>query len=280
MLAAEFPNDNPDLHEGTIWVCLEVTGAPVAERRPAPPPPVLVVIEPVVETTLHPVIETLAEPILPSTVEAIAPPVVEPVVDVEPPVARESGIFMTFSSLKDEESLDEDGEILVEELGPLEDAILEAAVEPVLEPMIEPVIEPALEAVEAVEAIVEPEPAVVAPVVEAFVEPEPLSEPLSTIAPPAPDDAWVTFVSTLVDIAIAQGATAAAGELPSTLDTDKTAQAWAGILRGTSEDWDAIGGSMLDEWAADTLARMTGVDAQVLKRELRARGIAAFGLAA
>jgi hypothetical protein len=83
-----------------------------------------------------------------------------------------------------------------------------------------------------------------------------------------------------VEIAIGQGAAAAAGELPSALDADKTAQAWAAILRGTSEDWDAIGGSMLDEWAADTLARMTGGDAQVLKRELRARGIAAFGLAA
>src|SRR5262245_21744544 len=116
MLSAEFPNDNPDLHEGTIWVCLDVTGAPVAERhlrivpaQPAPP------VE--VEEAPHPVIATLVEPILPPTVE----PIVE-----EPPVARESGIFMTFSSLKDEDELDEDAEILVEELGPLEDAILEA----------------------------------------------------------------------------------------------------------------------------------------------------------
>ena len=37
---------------------------------------------------------------------------------------------------------------------------------------------------------------------------------------------------------------------------------------------------MLDEWAADTLARATGADTQTLKRELRARGVAAFGLAA
>jgi hypothetical protein len=274
MLAAEFPNDNPDLHEGTIWVCLEVTGAPVAERHlravPIPVPIAIapVVVEPipppVIEADVHPVIATLAEPILPSTVELeIA---VEPVADVEPPAARESGIFMTFSALKEEEEdVDEEGEILVEELGPLEDAILEAAVviEPVMEPAMEPVMEP------VVAATVE---------VEAFVEPEPIV--LSTIAPPPPDDAWVGFVSTLVDIAMAHGATAAAAELPSSLDGDAIALAWAGILRGTSEDWDAVGGSMLDEWAAGTLARVTGADVQVLKRELRARGVAAFGLAA
>ena len=27
-LAAEFPNDNPELHRGVSWVCLDVTGAP------------------------------------------------------------------------------------------------------------------------------------------------------------------------------------------------------------------------------------------------------------
>lgn len=249
MLAAEFPNDNPDLHDGTIWVCLDVTGAPVAERRP---PPVRIVVEraaepfvdPFVEPVIHPVIETLAEPILPSTVEAV----VEAVVEIEPPVARESGIFMTFSSLREDEELDEEGEILVEEIGPLEDAVLEQVV-----------------------VVAEPEP-----IVAAQAEPE----PITTIAPPPPDDPYVTFVSTLVEIAIAHGATAAAGELPATLGGDKVAQAWAGIIRGTSEDWDAVGGSMLDEWAADTLARATGADAQVLKRDLRARGIAAFGLAA
>jgi hypothetical protein len=256
-LSAEFPNDNPDLHEGTIWVCLELTGAPVAERRPQAvvviEPIVAPVFEPVVASLAHPVIATLAEPILPPTVEASVEspgePAVEPVIAAEPPVARESGIFMTFSSLAEhggaEEELDEEGEILVEELGPLEDAILEVVIAPASEPVIEAT-----------------------------------AEPVSTIVPPPPDDPYVTFVGTLVEIAMAHGATAAAGELPATLDADEVAQAWAGILRGTSEDWDAVGGSMLDEWAAGTLARVTGADAQLLKRELRARGVAAFGLAA
>lgn len=257
MLAAEFPNDNPALHEGTIWVCLEVTGAPVAERRLEVAPVVIVpaavepsIVDPFSEAPVHPVIETLAEPILPSTLEPIVD--VEPAPPPPPPPPRESGIFMTFSSLQhDEEDLDEEGEILVEELGPLEDAVLEQVVAEVA---------PAIEVADAV--------AEIAPA------------PVATIAPSPCDDAYVTFVGALVDIAIAHGASAAAGELPATLDGDKTAQAWAGILRGTSEDWDAIGGSMLDEWAAATLARVTGADANVLKRDLRARGIAAFGLAA
>lgn len=269
MLAAEFPNDNPDLHEGAVWVCLDVTGAPSAERRVRAR---AVVLEPVI----HSVIATLAEPILPSTVETLcelaaepvaeptAPPIAEPVVEIEPPTARESGIFMTFSSLREDEEHDEEGEILVEELGPLEDAILEVASEPVV--------------AEVVEAFVEP---VIEPTVEPNTEPnvEPATAPVATIAPPPSDDPYVTFVSTLVDIAMPLS-TNAASELPALLEVNSIARAWAGILRGTSEDWDAVGGSMLDEWAADTLAKATGVDAQTLKRELRARGIAAFGLAA
>jgi hypothetical protein len=31
---AEFPNDNPELHEGALWTCPEVCGAPRALRIP------------------------------------------------------------------------------------------------------------------------------------------------------------------------------------------------------------------------------------------------------
>ena len=30
--AAEFPNDNPELHDGTLWICLEVCSAPRPTR--------------------------------------------------------------------------------------------------------------------------------------------------------------------------------------------------------------------------------------------------------
>ena len=53
-------------------------------------------------------------------------------------------------------------------------------------------------------------------------------------------------------------------------------------MRGTSEDFSACGDAMLDEWAADLLARLVGgpTRATTLKRELRDRGVAAFGFAA
>jgi hypothetical protein len=58
--------------------------------------------------------------------------------------------------------------------------------------------------------------------------------------------------------------------------------AWQGILRGESEDFAACGGAALDEWAAGVLARVLASPskAEGLRRELRARGVAAFGLLA
>jgi hypothetical protein len=56
--------------------------------------------------------------------------------------------------------------------------------------------------------------------------------------------------------------------------------AWRTILRGTSDDFEACGGAMLDEWAAELLARLLGASSRAagLRRELRAHGVAAFGL--
>jgi hypothetical protein len=61
--------------------------------------------------------------------------------------------------------------------------------------------------------------------------------------------------------------------------------AWQGILRGESEDFSLPDGGALeplDEWAADVLARLLGPPARAdaIRRELRRRGIAAFGLVA
>jgi hypothetical protein len=56
--------------------------------------------------------------------------------------------------------------------------------------------------------------------------------------------------------------------------------AWQGILRGESEDFGALG--PLDEWAADVVARVVGNPARAdgIRRELRRRGVAAFGVVA
>jgi hypothetical protein len=57
---------------------------------------------------------------------------------------------------------------------------------------------------------------------------------------------------------------------------------WQGVLRGESEDFDACGTAMLDEWCAALLARIAGNPSRTesLRRELRRRGVAAFGLVA
>jgi hypothetical protein len=259
-LAAEFPNDNPELHAGARWVCLAVTGAPVAvlpERAPRPALPVVAVEEPVASMS---VVELLTEAI---------------------PEARISGIVGLGETSRDE--LDEDEPIVVEDLPPLdESATLEG---------LAPVLELDLTALAA--------PAPVAPA------------PSTTIAPPPPDDPWVVFVATLADVAIGAGSPHVASVLPGLLvegllpslpaDVMKAlaeanvvrddavapaflarTRAWIGILRGTSDDFDACGTAMLDEWGADLLARLLGQPsrAEALKRDLRARGIAAFGLAA
>jgi hypothetical protein len=61
--------------------------------------------------------------------------------------------------------------------------------------------------------------------------------------------------------------------------------AWRGILSGESEDFALPDGGALeplDEWAADLLARLVGPPARAdgVRRDLRRRGVAAFGLVA
>jgi hypothetical protein len=59
--------------------------------------------------------------------------------------------------------------------------------------------------------------------------------------------------------------------------------AWQGVLRGESEDFSALGPlEPLDEWAADVVARVIGNPARAdgIRRELRRRGVAAFGIVA
>jgi hypothetical protein len=261
-LAAEFPNDNPELHRGVSWVCLDVTGAPVA-ILPEPEPEVIAVIEAAVIEAA--VIE--AEPVSVSVAELIAP--AEPEIEDAPvPEPRISGIVACgeVNDLDDED--DGAGEIVVEDLPPLdESASVEGA----------------------------------APMVAVGT---------STALPPAPDDPFTTLVFTLADIAIGAGSPYVASLLPALLlegrldralpadaaqalaeadvarGTEVTAafigqtRAWRAILSGTSDDFAACGNAMLDEWAAELLARLLGAPsrATALRRELRSHGVAAFGL--
>jgi hypothetical protein len=210
---AEFPNDNPALHAGAIWLCLELTGPAVCERPAAPQP--------------AEVIEVAEERIV-----AVAPTVSsEPPTDPTPPVL---------------EADDEGDDIeIVDEL--------------------------------AFDEVIDESP-----------EPELVSEP-------AADDPFAALVGVLETVARAAGAgepaiaslrivlgrERVAGETCDELRVlREQAAAWQAILRGESEDFAACGVTSLDEWSSIAVARCMGEMARAdgLRREIRRRGVAAFGL--
>jgi hypothetical protein len=109
------------------------------------------------------------------------------------------------------------------------------------------------------------------------------------------DDPFLRLVRVLEDVARGAGADdAALGTLRVILGQQRIdastpadhqrmraeALAWQGILRGESEDFSACGAGMLDEWSATLVAAVLcqPARAESLKRELRRRGVAAFGL--
>jgi hypothetical protein len=65
------------------------------------------------------------------------------------------------------------------------------------------------------------------------------------------------------------------------LSADAGARAWQSVIRGQAEDFSACGTETLDEWAAGIVARVVSSSrADSIRRELRRRGVAAFGFMA
>jgi hypothetical protein len=132
--------------------------------------------------------------------------------------------------------------------------------------------------------------------------------------PREPSVAFDNLLATLAEVALGRGATRAAavvadlfraGSIPAELlsrsaidaglaagilvergshvalcdDTFSVAQAWRGALEG-QRDLANIGHSTLDGYCSELLAVLSGDPASisVIRRELRARGVAAFGL--
>ena len=62
-------------------------------------------------------------------------------------------------------------------------------------------------------------------------------------------------------------------------DVVRVFAAWQSAFRGDEPDF-SVCSAMLDEWSADVLAKLLGKREvmETLRRELRARGVAAFGL--
>ncbi len=69
-------------------------------------------------------------------------------------------------------------------------------------------------------------------------------------------------------------------ELVATAAFLRVVAEWRRVLAGEGGDFSKCGNRTFDEWSADFLARILGAPARFdwMKRELRARGVAAFGL--
>jgi hypothetical protein len=104
-------------------------------------------------------------------------------------------------------------------------------------------------------------------------------------------DPFACFVGALTEVALSFGADpegvhrlrALLGQARvDGVVADPGALAWQGILRGESEDFGPCGAATLDEWASSVVARVVagGGRAEAIRRELRSRGVAAFGFMA
>ncbi|MBX3200983.1 MAG: hypothetical protein KF894_22780 [Labilithrix sp.] len=300
-LASEFPNDNPELHRGVIWVCLEPTGHARPERACAP----VAALEPSPTGVAWPAVVGAATTEL-AAADDERELCVPPHDSLAPP--------------EDDQEDEAAAPILVEELEPVEMSVEGAedvsgvpapAVSEIVLAMPRPEADVARDLAALAGDLAASDAVDVTPRFDAIVASEaPVHD--SSALPPAPDDPFTVLVCTLADVAIAAGSPHVAsllpgllydGRLPEPLDAEAAealraagvlegsgvapafvavTSAWSAILRGTSDDFDACGASMLDEWAADLLARMLAAPAraQSLRQELRTRGVAAFGLAA
>ena len=173
----------------------------------------------------------------------------------------------------------------------------------VLEPAVEPTPEPVVEVAAVVEPPTDPSPPVLEAddtgddieIVEEIVLEHLVDESIPPPAPPSGDDPFVALVAVMEAVAKAAGAAEAtmvvlrtllgreriAGDAPADLTVLRAqAAGWQAILKGDSEDFSAVGSSSLDEWSSIVVARALGEPARAdgLRKELRRRGVAAFGL--
>ncbi len=194
-------------------------------------------------------------------------------------------------------------------------AILIAEAEAESESETESIAEPV--ALAEPETVAESEPDIEVEVIE-FDESDFAAIENESIPPPAAPDAFQIYVRTLIEVALAAGAPGRVVEIlpgmlglarldvqsldASAIDVLVTAnllarketgtiarsdafvaaaQAWRSTLLGEDADFSACT-TMLDEWSANLIAALAGVPNQreSFRRDLRAKGIAAFGMAA
>jgi hypothetical protein len=272
---SEFPNDNPALHDGAIWVCEGTCDAPVAEKQ--------VMIAIAKSDDFDDDAATFASVDL----EVLA------MVDslVKDPQATVEALAL---------DLDDEGDgsdIIVEEL---EDISFEDAPEP-LRDSVFPI---ALENAPRVSEIVlvshakksDEDDAVSNARADATDPFAYLLRMLSEVALIVGGSAEATLVGAILgesridarSLSEAQINALVGGGIIERTATGITRDAtftaiviaWQSLLRGECDDMSGCGPKMLDEWAADIVARALGAPAksEQLRRELRNRGVAAFGL--
>jgi hypothetical protein len=204
--------------------------------------------------------------------------------------------------------------VFVSELVPLPE--LEPELVPFPVSLTEPSPVPEPEAVVVAEPVLvaEPEPEPLPaeePTVVAAPEPQP-------VEPEPSDDPFAEYVQAVVEVVLESGSTRAAAAIPGFLggastgveDFDRTAidrlvaqglaeqgaagaipstnfrttiGVWQRVLRGEPADLSECGGAMLDQWTADFVATLLGAPASRsddLRRQLRRKGVAAFGMLA
>jgi hypothetical protein len=107
---------------------------------------------------------------------------------------------------------------------------------------------------------------------------------------PVDDGSFAALVRALDEVAASVGCRSAEPRLAALFDAQATSDvphdlrteafAWREILLGERHELPTSSTRLLDEWGAELLAHLTGAvgKTEQIRRELRARGVAAFGL--
>lgn len=271
-LACEFPCDNPALHDGPAWLVEEPTGlaAPVTEARP----------EPSFEATLEAPSEENAgdtegresanregetEGVWVHDADEEDLRIFDSIVEdlgSRPPEVRESCIMLSGSLTQPDAAFDD---IVIGELDPFDpEEVVALADEPVAPGGEE-------------SATLEPDPfRTLVSVLASVAERHGGAASSIVVTRLLEGDACPDAPQAVVD----GGLVDAAGEGTFREGFARQRRAWSAVLRGESDDLEACGGATLDEFATEVVSRALGHPerAHELRKEIRSRGIAAFGI--
>jgi hypothetical protein len=243
---SEFPNDNPELHAGAVWILREPCGPLVSE--------VFEVVDAVEDTEEHLVEIPAAESAVAEAIPDVEPTVVEvpAAIDSEPVESRSLDLVeVVVESIVEDDGADE----------PADDRVAPAQT---IEP---PPPDPFDDFVQTLVGVTAAQGGACA----AAALPD-LLEGRNVPNHALDGDA--------IQALVAGGYASRAEEgLLASEKLTGLVTAWTGVLRRTG-DFSSCGSTMLHEWAAELVACALGAPqrAQALQYELRRRGVAAFGL--